>query len=262
MKVKLTTKSKTNKYICIISILFFAINSTNAQTQLTKLNGTVKNDSIKLQDINIKNITSNLGTTSDKNGHFTISAKKGDSILFSSIVYKNRTIKISDTHINSKTITVYLEPDYYQLNEVVLNNSFKLDVTNVPVTQGTIFNNDEVSQRKAPNARKLSDPNANAGGLNPIALFMSITKKSRLKRKAKKLNEQKIKLLKQEFPTTIRNLYGDEFYIKRLSIPKDKINLFLDYCQANGLDNFYSSNEFIIKNFLIKQAIKFNSLKN
>ncbi|MDX1830179.1 MAG: hypothetical protein R3342_11610 [Lutibacter sp.] len=262
MKVKLTEKLKTNKYLYIISILFFVINITNAQTQLIKLNGTVKNDSIKLQDINIKNITSNLGTTSDKNGHFTIYAKKGDSILFSSIVYENRIIKISDTHINSKTIIVYLEPDFYQLDEVMLDNSFKLDVTNVPVTRGTIFNNDEVSHRKPPNARKLSDPNANAGGLNPIALFMAITKKSRLRRKAKKLKEQKIKLLKQEFPTTIRNQYGDEFYTKWLSIPKDKINLFLDYCQANGLDNFYFSNEFVIKDFLIKQAVKFNSLKN
>lgn len=262
MKVKLTKKLKTNKYLYIISILFFVINITNAQTQLIKLNGTVKNDSINLQDINIKNLNSGLGTTSDKNGHFTMYAKKGDSILFSSIVYENRIIKISNTHINSKTITVYLEPDFYQLDEVMINNSFKLDVTNLSVTQGTVFNNDEVSHRKPPNARKLSDPNANAGGLNPIALFMAITKKSRLKRKKRRLENKKNNLLKQEFPTTIRNLYGDEFYIKGLSIPKYKINLFLDYCQDNGLNNLYLSNEFVIKDFLIKQAVKFNTLKN
>jgi len=266
MKVKTIIKLRVNKNIILFSILVFGINIISAQKPPIKLNGTVKNDSINLQDINIKNLTSGLGTTSNKNGHFIIYAKKGDSILFSSIVFKNRIIKISDTHINSKTITIYLEPDFYQLKEVAINNSFKLDVSNLSFTPGTIYNKDDIYNRKPPNAESIADPNASFRGANPIAiLFMAynaITKKSRLKRKKRRLENKKSELLKNNFSNTIRNLYDDKFYIESLSIPKDKINLFLDYCQGNGLSEYYKESEFVIKDFLIKQAKKFNALKN
>ncbi len=262
MKVKHTMKLKISKSPFIFFILTFVLGVSNAQNNRIKLNGLVKYDSIKLQNINIKNKATNFGTSSDKNGYFTIYAKKGDSILFSSIVYEDRIIKISDTHINAKKMIVYLEPDYYQLDEVMLNKQVSIDWSNAFVTPGTVFNNDYISNRKPPNAQALADPNANAGGLNPTALFMQLTKKARLRRKKRRLKEHKNQLLKQEFTTTLRNLYGDNFYIKSLSIPEDKINIFLGYCQANGLNEYYLSNEFIIKNFLVKQAVKFSAIHN
>jgi hypothetical protein len=262
MKVNPIIKLKISKYICLVFILIISVNKANAQKQQIKFNGIVKNDSINLKDINIKNVTSGYGTTSDKNGHFILYGKKGDSVLFSSIVYKNRIIKISSTHINSKKMIVYLEPDYYQLDEIMLSNPIIIDWSNASVTPGTIFDNDYISNRKPPNAQALADPNANTGGLNPVALFMQLTKKSRLKRKKRKLEAHKNQLLKQEFPTTLRNLYGNDFYIKSLTIPEEKINIFLDYCQANGLNEYYLSDEFIIKDFLIKQARKFNAINN
>ncbi|MCF6181980.1 carboxypeptidase-like regulatory domain-containing protein [Lutibacter sp.] len=262
MKVNPIMKLKINKAPFVFFILTFVISISNAQNNRIKLNGLVKYDSIKLQDINIKNKATNFGTSSNKNGHFTIYAKKGDSILFSSVVYEDRIIKISDTHINAKKMIIYLEPDYYQLDEVMLNKQISIDWSNASVTPGTVFNADEISSKKPPDARKFTDPNANAGGLNPTALFMQLTKKARLKRKKRKLEAHKNQLLKQEFSTTIRNLYGNDFYIKSLTIPEEKINIFLDYCQANGLNEYYLSDEFIIKDFLIKQAIKFNTLSN
>lgn len=257
---------KNKKYILLLFILALAVLKLNAQNKPIKIQGFVKYDAVYLQDINIINKKSNFGASSDTNGSFTLYAKKGDSILFSSIVYEDRIIKISDTHINSKSISVYLEPDYYQLDEVMLDKKILLNSINIAVTKGTIFNNDKITNNKAPNARKLTDPNANAGGLNPIALFMMLTKKAHLKRKARKLEQklelEKIKQLKIEFPTTIKNLYGDDFFKETLHISEDNIYLFLDYCEGNGLNDYYKSDEIVIKNFLIKQSRKFNSFKN
>ena len=243
-------------------MLNFVILKLNAQNKPIKLKGFVKYDTVYLQDINIINKSSNFGASSDTNGSFTLYAKKGDSILFSSIVYEDRIIKISETHIHSKIITVYLEPDYYQLDEVMLEKKISIDWKNASVTKGTIFNNDKISSNKAPNARKLTDPNANAGGLNPIALFMILTKKACLRKKERKLKEKQIKQLKVEFSTTIKNLYGPVFFEEALHISEDKIYLFLDYCEGNGLNNLYDSNEIVVKNFLIKQARVFNAIKN
>ncbi|MBL4938843.1 MAG: hypothetical protein JKY16_00875 [Lutibacter sp.] len=258
-------KFKTiNKLVLLIAS--FTVMNIAAQNNSIKLKGTVQSDSTYLSDINIVNKTSNLGTFSKKNGTFNITTSLGDSILFSSIVYNNRIVIISETHINSKKITVYLEPNYNQLDEIMLEKKIAIDWGNVAVPKGTIFENDKITNRKAPNARKLTDPNANASGLNPItiitALIKILTKKSRLKRKAKKIEHEKIKQLKNKFPITIRDLYGIYFFVEWLHIPEDNLNLFLDYCEGNGLNDLYNSNEFIIKNFLIVQAEKFNSIRN
>ena len=238
----------------------------NAQEIRVKLEGIVKYDSIYLQDINILNKATNSGAASSQNGLFSIYAKEGDSIMFSSLVYINRIIKISKTHINSKKITVYLEPDFYQLNEVMLAKKVFINWRDAAVIEGTILKNDAISNRKAPDARKLADPNANAGGINPFAIIMMLTKKVRLKRKAKrldlKLEQQEIKQLKIEFPTTIKKKYGIDFFKEILHISEDNSYLFLDYCEGNGLNDYYKSDEIVIKNFLILQARKFNSIKN
>lgn len=252
-----------NKTIFLfIALLCIALNISAQEKKRIKLKGIVKNDSTYLQDINILNKATNFGVSSNQNGVFTIYAKEGDSITFSSIVYTNRIIKISKTHINSKKITVYLEPDYYQLNEVMLAKKVFINWRDAAVTSGTVFNNDKISNSKAPDARKLTDPNAQAGGINPIALFKMLTKKGRLKRKEKKIEKQEIKKLKNEFSSTIVNLYGHDFFKEELHISEDTIYLFLDYCENNGLLNFYKSNEFVIKNFLVTQSKKFNEIKN
>jgi hypothetical protein len=245
-----------------IALLCIALHASAQENNRIKLNGIVKNDSTYLQDINILNKATNLGVSSSKNGAFTIYAKEGDSIAFSSIVYMNRIIKISKTHINSKKIIVYLEPDYYQLNEVMLAKKVFINWRDAAVTSGTIFNNDKISNSKAPDARKLTDPNAYAGGLNPIALYRMFTKKGRLKRKERKLQQQEAEKLKNEFSSVIVNLYGRDFFKKELDISEDTIYLFLDYCENNGLLNFYKSDEFVIKNFLVNQSKKFNAIKN
>jgi len=272
MKLRLTNllvfamKLKINTCIILLFIIIFSTNSLKAQDVRFKIKGNVKHDSTYLQDINILNNATNLGASSNKAGYFLIDAKEGDSVVFSSLVYENRIIIISKTHTTSKQITVYLEPDYYQLEEVMLAKKVFLDWSRAAVTKGTILNNDKISNSKAPDARKLTDPNANAGGLNPIAILMMITKKVRLKRKTKrlklKLELEEIKRLKIEFPTTIKHLYGAIFFKEILHINEDNIYLFLDYCEGNGLNEFYKSNEIVIKNFLILQAKKFNSIRN
>jgi len=251
---------KIKNYILVLFLLSQII--LKAQEKRIKLQGTVKYDSIALQDVNIINKATKQGASSDKNGHFIIYATKGDSILISSIVYKKRIIVISETHLNTKKIAVYLEPNYNLLNEVMLTKKFNTDWGNVPVTKGTILNNDNITGSKPPNARRLTDPNAKFKGADFITILGMITKKLRSKSNKRKSEQKRIQQLKDNLSTTIKNQYGENFFTEWLHIPKGKINLFLDYCVGNGLGNFYNSDEIIIKNFLIKQAREFNSFKN
>lgn len=243
-------------------LIGFTITKATAQNGAINLNGIVKHNDNYLQDINVLNKSTGNGSSSGKLGEFTIYASKGDSIHFSSLVYKGRTIIISERHINTKSMIVYLEPDFNELDEVMLDTKVYLSTINLAVTEGTIFNNDKVSSSKAPDARKFTDPNAQGGGINFISIFKQLTQKGRLKRKKRKLELKKIKLLKDEFSITLRNSYGDDFFNDSLYISKEKINLFLEYCNEKGLAELYNSDEFIIKNFLIKHAKIFNTFEN
>ncbi len=258
-------KFKTiNKLVLLIAS--FTMMNMVSQEKNVKLEGTVQFDSTYIANINILNKATHLGTSSDTNGHYSLYAKKGDSILFSSIVFKNRFIKITETHLKSKSITVYLEASVNQLDEIMLDKKVWLNGIKIAVSKGTILDYDEITNRKPPDARKLTDPTANAGGVNAIGIITELlkilTKKARKKRKEKKLKHEKIQQLKNEFPTTIRNLYGEDFFMEWLNIPEDNIHLFLDYCQGNGLNELYNSEEIILKNFLLLKAKKFNSLRN
>ena len=132
-------KSK-NIFVTIVFLVFVYSNSL-AQKKIVKLEGTVRSDSIVIQDINVINLTSNLGTSSDKNGNYTIYASIGDSILFSSIVYRQRIIKISKSHIDNKTLIVYLEQGINELEEVEIGQKMRLNLGKVSVPKGTILGN-------------------------------------------------------------------------------------------------------------------------
>ena len=94
---------------------------------------------------------------------------------------------------------------------------------------------------------------------------MMLTKKSRLKRKARKLDQklelEKSKKLRAEFSTKIKNEYEATFFNEVLHISEENIYLFLDYCEGNGLLDFYKSEEIVIKNFLIKQSKEFKLIQ-
>jgi len=70
---------------------------------------------ISLADIRVKNLTSKLSTTSDDKGRFSIAAKNGDVLVFSSgFAYKSDTLLITDMHERD----VFLTPQSKFLNEV------------------------------------------------------------------------------------------------------------------------------------------------
>ncbi|MGV8946432.1 MAG: hypothetical protein ACOH1N_08390 [Lutibacter sp.] len=251
-----------SKHIFVsITLLVFVYSNLLAQKSIVKLDGTVKNDSIFLQDINILNLTSNIGTSSDKNGNYIIYASIGDTIQFSSIVYKQRIIKISKIHIENKTITVYLEQGINELDEVEIRQSFRPNWGKISLPIGAVFDNDDINLKKAPNPRKFTDPTYGNSGVNFVEIGKLLSNKIFQKRKARKDEERDIKKEKQIFIEKIIENIGTEFFTAHLNIKEEEIYLFLYYCEDNGLKNFYNSEEFLIKNFLIKQSKEYNQVK-
>jgi hypothetical protein len=234
----------------------------NAQEKPVLLKGVVKYNTINLPDINIINRTSKIGAASNDNGEFNISAKKGDSIEFSSLEYINRTIEITETHIQNKSITVYLEPGFNELDEVEILQKMRLDFGNVAVQNRTVLDDDDISQTSAPDTDKYMHQGYMTNGVSLIGIYNLLTKNSRAKKRSENEERNQIAQFKSQLPDTLKKLYGKDFFIDWLYIPPNEVDLFLDYCQENGLGDYYNSNEFVIKNFLVIQSNNYLALKN
>ena len=245
----------------ITALLFLLLNiQLFAQDSLVKIDGVVKSDSIFLENINILNLTQNLGASSNSKGAFVLFAKLGDSVMFSSVNYTNRIIKISEKHITEKKILIFLEQGFNELDEVLLNQKIRLDVGNLDVQKGIILNTTENSRKKGPDLRRMTDPTYGNTGVNFVSIFKLITKNLRMKNKENKYKQAEEQRLIEEFPEKLITLYNANFFTEALNIPDDKIYLFLEYCQDKGLSDHLNSNEFQIKNFLIVQSRKFNKI--
>lgn len=235
----------------------------SSQEETIKLEGTVKYNSKLLENINIINKTQKTGSVSNSKGQFAVYAVKGDSVEFSSLEYQNRTVEITQNHIDNKFIAVYLEPGFNELNEVEILQHMRLNVDNISVQQNTKLDIDEMDLAQAPDSKDLSGYNTQlTNGMDLVGIYNLLTKNKRAQKRTENDKQNEIAFIKEELPNTLRKTYGDDFFTDWLHIENDEIHKFLDFCQANGLGELYNSDEIYIKDFLIKQSVIFNQIKN
>ena len=88
-----------------------------------------------LENIHVINKTAQVFTITDINGHFKITAKLKDTLKFSSVQHKTKEILVSKDIIIAKAVSVILEAQINELDEVVvgkvLSGDLLSDIKNV-----------------------------------------------------------------------------------------------------------------------------------
>ncbi|MBI9062640.1 MAG: outer membrane beta-barrel protein [Marinilabiliaceae bacterium] len=120
-----------NKKTIVYFLFLFISNSILSQTNFSGKVLDNRHQPILYANICFKE--SNIGTITDKNGEFTLIITEeesilNDSLIFSHLNYKNKTIAYSDLNSND---SIVLEQDYYNLSEVAIyaqyaHNSYRL----------------------------------------------------------------------------------------------------------------------------------------
>lgn len=251
-------KTKNIKLLSVL-VLFFGVLS---HAQEVRIEGKVFFDSTPLKDINVLDKNTLKGVATDENGAFKLWAKLGDSVLFSSLSFQNRIIVITENHVKEKYMEVYLELGFTELDEIELVQWFRLELGDVAIDERTRLSNDQTDDYRPPNASYFTDPNARHEGISARSIYRALTKNSRHKKAEQKKLDEKMAILIAQFPDKLKDSYGEEFFTITLAIPEDEVNLFLDFCVGNGLSEFYDQNEFLIKDFLIKQSSAYTLAKN
>ncbi|MCM4155883.1 hypothetical protein DHD80_07680 [Gramella sp. AN32] len=103
--------------------LFFICQPETLKAQERQIiTGKIIVDSISREGIHVINLTSEIGTTTDKNGNFKIPVNLKDTLYFSSLQFENRNYVLQTEDLRRLYIEVRLEKKFNELEEVNIDN--------------------------------------------------------------------------------------------------------------------------------------------
>lgn len=230
------------------------------------LRGRVVADSLKVENLSVRNITSNIGAVTDDNGDFTMYARPTDTLLFSGITVRDAKLVLKKEHFLESRLVIKLNVDVTVLNEVVISahaltgtlesDSRKTKTKNITgsMDSGVLIKTDTLIRTNInPNG---SLPSAVVGsqltGVNFGEVYKLIFKKKKRKDKGEIYGAADGKT----FSENVKERFTHHFFVEMLKIPNEEIGLFLAYCDKGKetawmLDPKY---EFELTDYLVSQS--------
>lgn len=196
---------------------------------------------------NVINTTSERATITNDNGEFAIRVKLDDELVFTSVNYQIKIVKISQEILDRNRLVVEVNEKVTELDEVVVspeNQSRFLELQNEEFKQfeyETDQSAEVINIAEDPKLTSLQD------GLNFVNIFKALF----LSRQKDEVEREPLKMSE-----VLRQVYEDEFFVTDLNLPADKIDDFLIYCdtQMPPQTLLKRDNEFQLIDFLVTQS--------
>ncbi len=232
----------------LILIFFISVN-LSAQEGTVILSGKIRADSLAIENVHIINKTSNRGTISNKNGTFKITVSENDTIHFSNIQFKTKTMIITKQDLQNGNLNINLTQRANELEEVVIierkNMAKELSLPNAdkkPLDK-LERNLNAYSQASLPIVI-IATLLGQQGGIDDIYNIVSGNRKRH--RKLKKLiDEDKKYEITQENIQIIRDHFKDDFFINTAKIPFVHIDNYIDFCISKEIIELYQKERFL-----------------
>lgn len=227
-----------NKLYILVAVLFFSVSGVVAQESVKGRVVALDNPQ-GIEKLNILNLNSGKGTTSDLEGYFQIYGKPGDTILFSSVQYKNKKLLISEEIFQKRNFgEILLEEEVNELAEVLvddikLTGYLKNDISKISIKDVEQKNSIQASLDKVIELdRKLNpvqDVNS-MGGLNIKDAVSKISKVLEKKSYGKPLITDP-----KELRAKSVEIAGMAYFRKSLGLNDNEITNFLFFCQKKPI---------------------------
>ncbi|MFA5299145.1 MAG: carboxypeptidase-like regulatory domain-containing protein [Lutibacter sp.] len=259
MKIELTS---------FFILTFLAMNGFS-QEKNTIISGKISSFNQPVRDVHIFNLTTKLGCVSNDNGEFELTVSLNDTLLFSSIEYEKKKLKITKSHLIAKKINVELNPFINILKEVFvfgLTGNLSSDTNRVPedtLPQPNFLFKlsdldkklpcDEYGNYKIVNAEAFTNPIYLINGAQGSKYNARLEAERKLKREISR---------KKQFPIKIKKELGIAFFTKNLNIPEEKIDNFLAYCEyRNIIFEYYNNNLLQVIQILREESKNYYEIK-
>lgn len=243
----------------MIICLPFAIFS---QEDRTLISGTVRSDTILVENAHVINKTSNKGSITNQMGQFKISVKEGDTLIVSDIQYRGEILFINARHIKQENLDFNLEVLTNELEEIVVkqygNMAKELGLPNAgkePMNK-LDRNLNAYSQKSTPMVilqALLFKP----GGIDDIYNIVSGNRK-RDRILKQRMSEDIMTERNKSIGAQIRVYLKDDFFLKEVKIPEELIDPYIRYCMSKGLPRLYREERLIeVIDILLKSKEEF-----
>lgn len=228
--------------------------------------GKIIADSLEGIQINIVNITNKQGTTTRKNGCFSIIAEVKDSIVFSSVKhdFKYHIVQAKDF---TKIVEIQLNIAINELPEVILNpynlsGDIAKDISQIPEN-----NFDQTEIGLGPKPRRLSYPERELkrvekmsfGLYNSVSLDYIIMSINGDIAELKRLRESNL-IVKRK--NQLQSYFKHDFIIQELQIDSLNVEDFLFYCAENTpFMNLFRADKLAVFDSIKQMSVQYNSQK-
>lgn len=236
-----------------------------SQEKYALISGKIISDNNAVGNVHIVNLHSKLGTVCNDNGEFEMMVSLNDILLFSSIEYERKEIKITENYLKYKKMVVELVPSVNELAEVFiegLTGNLNYDLKKVPLDtlpKHSFF-------LKPGDLKKALPPDLHGPKKAPyVGFFPPIPGSISLPDPGYEA-EQRLKreiYRNKQFPTKIIKQFGLAYFTDKLLIPEEKIDHFLAYCEdRNIIAAFYKNNLLEVIQILREESETYNAIKN
>mgnify|MGYP001320873285 FL=1 len=236
-----------------IKILFLFLSLQFAYNQDRELiQGKVIYRNINVVAANVINNTSQNTTITDDQGEFQIYAREGDEIIFSSVQYIIRTVRITDEIIKNKRLTIQINERIQELDEVVItpDNTEKF----LDLKEEEFKGFDYIADKSTRVQNNLTETRQLKNGVDFVNIFKLL--KTIIDSKSE---EEKESLLASE---VIPYLFEDDFFTESLLLASSQIVDFLIYIDSrpNSVDILLEKNQFLLIDFLLNESIRYKEI--
>jgi len=236
-----------------IKILFLFLSLQFAYNQDRELiQGKVIYRNINVVAANVINNTSQNTTITDDLGEFQIYAREGDEIIFSSVQYIIRTVRITDEIIKNKRLTIQINERIQELDEVVItpDNAEKF----LDLKEEEFKGFDYIADKSTRVQNNLTETRQLKNGVDFVNIFKLL--KTIIDSKSE---EEKESLLASE---VIPYLFEDDFFTESLLLASSQIVDFLIYIDSrpNSVDILLEKNQFLLIDFLLNESIRYKEI--
>ena len=194
----------------------------------TILNGRIISNTNDLEGVYVVNTQTEVMATTTADGSFSIMAKSGDTLVFSSIQFKESRILLTAENFSDLNFTVKLNLLMHQLQEVIIKRYDNINAVALGIAGQKSYTQ---AERKLHTATALN-PTANAGTMaggsvsaDPLFNFFS----GRTAMLKKEVAVEK----KEFFMKLLENMFTLDHFVNRLKIPLEYVKGFEYYAVDN-----------------------------
>jgi hypothetical protein len=235
----------------IILLLTLAQFSFSQEREL--IQGKVIYRNINVPAANVINNTSQTSTITNDQGEFEIFAKEGDEIIFSSVQYIIRTVRVNDEILKNKRLIVQINQRVRELDEVVITPDDTDKFLDLKEEQFKGF--DYLADKSTKIENILTDNRQVVNGLNFVNIFKLLSSLV-----DSKSEEEKLSILPSE---TLPLILEENFFTDILKLEFFEVN---DFLLQLDLDPeikqlIIKKNQFLLIDYLLNKSDTYKELR-